>query len=475
MSQVPALPPPRPGDVAPTLSEMIPFGSRKISIWRSTALMPLVLVAVTSVVLFNLPRKTAADFTLYMNVVAASTLLFTFLLLYIYGGERKNPLWYAIPAVVTVLQLDLVLGPYIWFFRKVLPGDLDGNTFVTSFVGMFFGAGLMEEIMKGVPLLIGLAVALWLRRTGSPGGVLSRGIAVQGPMDGLLMGAAAGAGFIMIETMTMYVPRTVKAFKDPEMGLLVGMSLMIPRVIKGVIGHMAYAGIFGYFIGLAATHSRHAVRLVLIGLLLSATLHAFWNSASDLHPTYGPYLSAALITFVFFGCLLKARQLEASRLGGYIDGRSILALSPQYRAEAAMPGIVPPPAGGLVGVFTGVTTLIEKSVGTEAKTTVPAAGPAAVPESGLAIGIGERRYALAPGQPVDFSALFGAEGVPAGCSGLIGAAPDGAFHIRNVGTATWAVFGPDGAAETVAPGRDAAVGAGTRIVLGDASVAVDGY
>ena len=255
MSLVPTLPPPRPRDGAPTLSEVLPFGSRKISMWRSTALLPVVLVAGTAVVLFNLPRKSVADFMMYMNVMAAATLLFSFLLLYIYSGERKNPLWYVIPAAVTIVQLDTLLGPYIYVFRKVLPGNTDATGFLPTFVGMFFGAGLMEETMKGIPLLFGLAVALWLRRTGSPGGAFTRGIAVQGPVDGLLMGAAAGAGFIMIETMTMYVPRTVEAFKSPDHGLLVGMTLMIPRVIKGIIGHMAYAGIFGYFVGLAATHN----------------------------------------------------------------------------------------------------------------------------------------------------------------------------------------------------------------------------
>lgn len=474
MSQAPVSPPPRPRDLAPTLSEVMPFRSRKISMWRSTALLPLVLVGGTAVVLFNLPRKSAADYMMYMNIMAAATLLFSFLLLYIYSGERKNPIWYVIPAAATVFQLDALLDPYIYVFRTLLPGNTDATGFVPAFVGMFFGAGLMEETLKGVPLLFGLAVALWLRQTGSPGGVFTRGIAVQGPIDGLLMGAAAGAGFILIETMTMYVPRTVEAFKSPEQGLLVGMTLMIPRIIKGVIGHMAYAGIFGYFVGLAATHTRHVGRLLAIGLLTAATLHAFWNSAGELDRTYGPYVSAALITFVFFGCLLKARQLEASRLGGFIDGRSILAFSPQYAVGSVVPGgLVPPPPGGVVGALTGAATLLEKGAGVTAETTKPS--PGSVPESGWAIGIDDLRYALSPDRSIDLSALFPKAGVPPGCSAAIAATPYGSLRITNTGTSTWAVSGRDGVAETVPPGSGFAVLAGTRIVLGEATIDIEPY
>ena len=446
--------------------------------WRSTALLPLVLVGGTAVMLFNLPRKTVGDFTLYMNIMAAATLLFSFLLLYIYSGERKNLLWYAVPAAVTVYQLEYLLGPYIYVFREVLPGDTETTGFLPTFVGMFFGAGLMEETMKGVPLLLALALALSLRRTGWSGGYVGRQLAVQGPIDGLLMGAAAGAGFIMIETMTMYVPRTIGAYKNAEFGLLVGLTLMIPRIIKGVIGHMAYAGIFGYFVGLAATHTRHVGRLLAIGLLTAATLHAFWNSAGEWHPVYGPYVSAALITFVFFGCLLKARQLEASRLGGFIDGRSILAFSPQYAPVPVVPGgLVPPPPGGVIGAFTGAATLLEKSIGLVAKTTKPSSCSvsAAVPESGWAIGIGDLRYALSPDRSIDLSALFEAAGVPPGCSGTIAGTPYGSLRITNTGTATWAVSGRDGVAETVAPGAGFAVLAGTRIVVGEVTIDIEPY
>jgi RsiW-degrading membrane proteinase PrsW (M82 family) len=30
-----------------------------------------------------------------------------------------------------------------------------------------------------------------------------------------------------------------------------GMMLLLPRVFGGLVGHMAYSGLFGYFIGLS--------------------------------------------------------------------------------------------------------------------------------------------------------------------------------------------------------------------------------
>lgn len=477
MVQMPLPPAPPSRDADLRLSEVIPFRSSKIRIWGSRALLPVIVVAGATVALFGFSFKTYADIRLYMNVVAAVILLLTFLVLYIYAGERKNILWYAFPAFVTALQLEYLIGPYIHVFREILPGNTDAKGFGPAFVGMFFGAGLMEEMLKGVPILFGLAVALLIRAYPSASNLVTRGLAVQGPLDGLLMGAAAGAAFIMIETMTMYVPSTIGKVQDASLGHLMGFVLMIPRVMKSVVGHMGYAGIFGYFIGLAATHPRSAWKLVLFGLLVSSVLHAFWNSAGELSRDYGPYVSAALIGFTFFACLLKARQLEASRVGGYIDGRSILALSPEVAPAPVVPGgIVPPAPSGVAGAFTGAATALERTIGVTAHTTPVAAAPAApVPESGVAIGTPDLRYALVPGLPIDLSALFGGVGAPPGYQGAILAGADGSLALVNTGPAAWSVVRPDGSRTTVPSGAYLEVRPGTSLLVGGATLAIAAY
>lgn len=491
MAQMPPLPPQQYRDdevVSPTA--LLPFRSKKISIWRSRALIPLAATAIACVMLFSIRGsiQTVSDVYMYMYVLATFLVFALFAGIYFYVGERKNMLWYLVPVAITFAQLAFLLQPYFYVFRTLLPGDIKATGFLSAFVGMFFGAGLMEELLKAVPMLIGLAIALQLRKSGKPGGRVVRGLALQGPVDGLLMGVAAGAAFILAETLWQYVPNEVAAAmkrsqNNAGLSLLSGFLLLLPRVLNGVIGHMAWAGIFGYFIGLAVTHPRSLWKLLAVGWLLSSVLHAFWNSGYWLIGQSAFWVSGLLTAFFFLACILKAKQLELSRLGAPMDGRSILAPSPSPNSTVpAVPaGVVPKPAGGIAGLFTGIATAVEKLVGFTAKTTVPnpGAAPAAaapvVPPSGLSIGTGTTRYALAPNQAIDFSALFGGAGVPAGYSGLIAGTAGGGLEIRNVGSATWAITAPDGSTTSVPPGSSFTPAAGTRLLLGPATIEIQAY
>ena len=491
MAQMPPLPPQpyRQEGVSPT--ELMPFRSKKISILKSRALIPLAATALTCVLLFSIMGsiKSGEDVILYMNVLAAFLVFAMFAGLYFYMGERKNMLWYLIPAAITAIQLWFLLRPYFYVFRTLLPGDIAASGFVSAFIGMFFGAGLMEELLKAVPALIGLAIALRLRRSGQPGNALVRNLALDGPVDGILVGAAAGAAFILIETLQQYVPNTIgevmkNSKGDQGLSLLLGMMLLLPRVLNGIIGHMAWAGISGYFIGLAVSHPKAAWKLLLIGWLLPAVLHGFWNSSSHLLGSAGAYVSGALSLFFFIACVLKAKQLEVSRLGGPIDGHSILAVSPApTRAPPPAPsGVVPPPPPGVAGMFTGLATAVEKSVGFTARTTVPNPGavPAAepgegaIPASGLSIGTGETRYVLAPNQTIDFSSLFAGAGVPPGTAGLI-TGTGHALELRNTGTASWAATTSSGLTSTIPPGSGMQAASGTKLMFGPATIDIQAF
>ncbi|MDB5589672.1 PrsW family glutamic-type intramembrane protease [Enterovirga sp.] len=488
MAEMPPLPQqPYRDDVSGT--ELMPFRSKKISILRSRALIPLVATGLTCVLLFTIMGsvKSGQDVMMYMNVLATFLVFSMFAGLYFYMGERKNMLWYLVPFAITAFQLWFLLQPYFFVFRKLLPGDIAATGFVSAFIGMFFGAGLMEELLKAVPALLGLALALHLRKRATPGHPVLRNLALDGPVDGVLVGAAAGACFILIETLQQYVPNTIGEVMrntkgDQGLSLLLGMMLLLPRVLNGIIGHMAWAGIFGYFIGLAVSHPRAIWKLLAIGWLLPSVLHGFWNSSSHLLGGAGAYVSGALSLFFFIACVLKAKQLEVSRLGGPIDGHSVLAVTaPSLGAPAAPGGVVPPKAPGLAGVFTGLATMAEKVVGFTARTTVPnpgavpPAGPVALPESGLSIGAGAVRYALAPNQAIDFTTLFGAAGVPPGCAGLITGATGPGYDIRNTGQVTWAVTTPDGATSSVPPGGSVRATSGTRLMLGNATIDIQAF
>ncbi len=115
------------------------------------------------------------------------------------------------------------------FFRNVLPGNVsavaDNPNFIPNFIAYFFGAGMCEEGLEGhTPVLI--ALALTLRHGIAPSGatpgfrdILNRkpggpeifsALALRGPLDGMLMGFAAGAAFIVDETLGEYVPNQIE-------------------------------------------------------------------------------------------------------------------------------------------------------------------------------------------------------------------------------------------------------------------------
>ena len=130
----------------------------------------------------------------YMNILAVFIVLMMFIGLYLYSGERKNILWYIFPAVLVAIQLEFTFKYYFYVTRQWLPGDTvtADETFPAKFVSNVFGPGLSEEFLKAGALFVGLAIATWLRRSGRRGNALARGLALEGPIDGILMGAAAG-------------------------------------------------------------------------------------------------------------------------------------------------------------------------------------------------------------------------------------------------------------------------------------------
>ena len=78
---------------------------------------------------------------------------------------------------------------------------------------------------------------------------------------------------------------------------------MIPRTLGGVAGHMAFSGIFGYFIGLSVRYPRRALTLIPIGYLLAAVLHGFWDSIDVLPFSSVWYALESIVIVLIFVCL----------------------------------------------------------------------------------------------------------------------------------------------------------------------------
>ncbi len=209
---------------------------------------------------------------------------------------------------------------------------------------------------------------------------------------------------------------------------------------------MAWAGIFGYFIGLAAKYPRRWIQLVAIGYATAAVLHGLWDSIGTLpFPIFWQVVLSVATVVIFVGCLLKAKQLEIAWGGAASYGDSILVGTPQ--AGGFSPAVAQPSAPatatdtanataalltGLRGLASGLEAMAGGIIKPAAAPVAPQAqagrqtAPAVAPAAGaqrFSIGTGNTRFALEAGRAIDFGALFAASGVPAGASGEIGVHP----------------------------------------------------
>jgi RsiW-degrading membrane proteinase PrsW (M82 family) len=295
---------------AVTLTQLFPIFSTGQDFSQKAYLGPGVVTVLFVVCLFL-----AVGHPIWFNFTLASYIaLAAYYFIYRICGKRK-PWWVLLGAgLITVGILRSPLLPlFIVFFRQVLPGEVPQPdqpiSFALLLVRMFFGAGLMEELLKALPIF----VFYWLGQTlRSP---WREKLGVQEPLDGILLGTAAAVGFTLLETLGQYVPGVTQnatlqagAVLSQEMGF----QLLIPRVLGAIAGHMAYSGYLGYFIGLSILKPENSWLTLSIGYLTAASLHALWNAAGSLSPIL--LALVGIISYAFLvAAIVKARALSPLR------------------------------------------------------------------------------------------------------------------------------------------------------------------
>ena len=292
------------------LSQVIPILATRQELFRKAFLIPGILTVLLVSGLFatiGTPIFFNALLSLYLSGIA-------YYFVYRLGGKSK-PWWLIVGmAIATMLLLVTpIFGLFALIFRQILPGGIEDTDIFSRFIKMFFAAGLMEELLKAIPVFLALWWGTHLR---SP---QRERVGVWEPLDGILLGAASAVGFTLLETLGDYVPGIVQQVAAQEgagVGELLGLQLLIPRVIGSIAGHIAYSGYFGYFIGLAMLKPSKRWTLLSIGWLTSSLLHALWNTIAGSGGLLGA-LGGSLIgifSYAFLmAAILKARQLSPRR------------------------------------------------------------------------------------------------------------------------------------------------------------------
>lgn len=304
-----AVPVPIPADSV-TLTQLFPIVSTGRELTRKAYLVPGVITIIFVVSLF----VAVGQPLLFNRLLAGYIALVGFYFVYQLCGKRK-PWWVMVLAAMGTYFLlrSPILPLFVEIFRNILPGQVPTQgELINPFellIRMFFGAGLMEELLKAIPLavlfLIGRFLpAPWNDRVG-----------IWEPLDGILLGAASAVGFTLVETLGQYVPDMIQT-TSLQLGTgwdqLRGLQVLIPRLLGAISGHMAYSGYFGYFIGLAVLKPRQSWLILLTGYLTASGLHALWNVMGSVSEIL--LAIVGMVSYAFLAAaILKARSLSPTR------------------------------------------------------------------------------------------------------------------------------------------------------------------
>jgi RsiW-degrading membrane proteinase PrsW (M82 family) len=294
-----------------SFTQLFPIISTGKDLTRKAYLVPGILTVIFVVLMFATVGQPQANQVIVATYIAFAAYYFVYQLC----GKQK-PWWVLMAAALstTLILLSPLLDVFIFVFRGILPGNLpspqESTTFTELLVRMFFGAGLMEELLKALPVLGAFALG---RMLSSP---WKEKIGVWEPLDGILLGTASAVGFTLLETLGQYVPdithNVTQQVGIGAAGQLAGLQLLIPRILGSVAGHMAYSGYLGYFIGLAVLKPSRSWQILSIGYLSASALHALWNATGSINALL--LVVVGVLSYAFLmAAILKARALSPTR------------------------------------------------------------------------------------------------------------------------------------------------------------------
>lgn len=257
-----AAPPPRqPHSSPPSPAVLLPFGrwlrDRSLRNWITVLFVALVVVPSFALVAFPDLSQTDESSWTFALYFASAWLLVLWISV---RPPMVRPLMLAeIAAIGLVLEAPIA----VWLERTLHAGT--DNLFASVLT-----VGLPEEFAKALPVAV---LALLLYRTTW---------AQLTPKDYLFLGAVSGLAFGAAEAVE-YVTRVIPADLSNAANqgasasevVLASITQGSWRFVTDPMSHAVWAGITGYFIGLAVRFPRHRVWLAGFGLLLTAVLHGF--------------------------------------------------------------------------------------------------------------------------------------------------------------------------------------------------------
>jgi RsiW-degrading membrane proteinase PrsW (M82 family) len=430
-------------------------------------------------------------------------------LYFIYRLVGRNKSWWVLIASMAFtgyfLWLFSTRGDFVWlyeFFHQDLAGGEpnENGPFLQLFIRHFLGTGFFEETVKALPVLILAFATKYMRPE------MRSKIGVEEPLDGILIGAASGGGFAILETLGQYVPRFL-ASKWMMMGLALngisgdaiqpylakldygqwskliqlGASLLhtdpgtgelITRSIDLSFGHMAYAGYFGYFIGLSVMKPQQRWKILGIGLISASIPHALWDSVASLDMAPLQALVALISYAVLAAAILKAREISPNRnllQPSVIFGAPAVAMA--GAPAVAMAGVAPAMASVAPQVAVRMPANFQGSPAHE----LPGPG-AGASGGGNRLRVGAKSLVIVPGLRLLEHQIPGLQAqTQGGPVAEVTRNPNdpAVLGLTNWSTSAWEVLSSSGVRRQIDTGQTIKLAPGTKIDFGSTDGEVD--
>lgn len=199
-------------------------------------------------------------------------------------GKIATCIFFTVLVGIPLLLIAQKLPPFSLFY-----GAVDRGRLIPSLLGFIAGVGLLEETCKALP------VYLFLLRKGR----------LHDPLSGAFYGAMSGLGFAMSEGV-LYSVRYAIGLLQRQSGFGDYLLANTIRFVSLPLFHAIWAGIAGYFLGLAAINPTRERTIICIGIAIAAVLHGLYNTFA------GGLIGIGIMAFsilLFVTYLRESRQM----------------------------------------------------------------------------------------------------------------------------------------------------------------------
>jgi RsiW-degrading membrane proteinase PrsW (M82 family) len=278
--------------------------------WRHGLLLmviPYALLPLIFVQLFSMSANLSTPGWAYSLYIAPLWLLVFWYLI-------RPPRWGRLEVAIAIA---IVIWEFIWLHVVTLyiadHYEIGRTTFLKGLI-----IGYNEETSKAIPVLVAAALLLAIRKQ------------KRDPRTWMMMGTISGLTFGVIE-QSIYTPQAlaiILKYHQFAQAAVVGELQFAFRIFVDGFQHAVWAGISGFFIGLAINYPRRRIPLLLLGISIPAVLHGLndWTLTVFAPSVWFTVIVVqGLSLLLFLGYTLSASSIERRvRRNPAFRGQSIL-------------------------------------------------------------------------------------------------------------------------------------------------------